>query len=290
MDSAGPALRARDRRVADRVGREARLELNFERVDGRTIVTHAYAEPPFRVGRCLALGDAAYVIVVCAGPGVFAGDTLRQAIHVGRGARAVLTSQSALQVHPSAAASAAVLDHRYTLDTDAELHCHWDPVIPFADARLEQRFDLRMPSDARLLWSDAIMAGRVTRGEAWRFRDLAHEIRLEIDGRLQYLERYRIASADRDINRRWMAGEAGYIGTTLVHHARASSESVQAMHAALAAIDGAHAAVDLVEPRLLVARTMTAHGIPFAGARAAARRLALETIFESPHLAGRKSV
>src|SRR5262249_34997281 len=157
-------------------------------------------------------------------------------------ARAVLTSQSALQVHPSAAAAAAVLDHRYTLDADAELHCHWDPVIPFADARLEQRFDLRMPSDARLLWSDAIMTGRVTRGEVWRFRDLAHEIRLEIDRRLQYLERYRIAPADRDINRRWMAGDAGYIGTTLVHHARAA-ESVQTMHAALAAIDGAHTAV-----------------------------------------------
>ena len=43
-------------------------------------------------------------------------------------------------------------------------------MIPFAGARLEQRFDLagrRRP--AALYWSDALMSGRVSRGEAWRF-------------------------------------------------------------------------------------------------------------------------
>jgi urease accessory protein UreH len=92
----------RDERAACAVGRTARLELVFERRRGRTIIAHAYVEPPFRIGQSFAIDDAAYVIVVCSGPGVFAGDTLRQLIHVERGARVVLTSQSALQVHPPA--------------------------------------------------------------------------------------------------------------------------------------------------------------------------------------------
>jgi len=132
------------------IGREARLELVFEARRGRTILAHSYAEPPFRVGRAFELGDAAYLIVVCSGPGIFAGDSLRQSIRVARGARAVLTSQSALQVHPSGASSAAapaVVHHAYAVEEDAELHCHWDPVIPFAGARLEQRLRAEKTAD-----------------------------------------------------------------------------------------------------------------------------------------------
>ena len=64
-------------------------------------MAHAYAEPPFRVGRAFELADAAYVIIVCSGPGVFAGDLLTQSVVVHQGARVVLTSQSALQIHPA---------------------------------------------------------------------------------------------------------------------------------------------------------------------------------------------
>jgi urease accessory protein UreH len=299
-----------DRPVDDRapaaIGRDARLELAFERRRGRTVIAHAYCEPPFRIGRCLALDEAAYVIVACSGPGVFAGDRLRQSIRVGSGARVVLTSQSALQAHPGPAPAPAIVEHRYTLDEDAELHVAWDPLIPFAGARIAQRFDLAMPSSARLAWSDALMAGRVSRGESWRFRELAHELRLRIDGRVAYLERYRLAPDDRDVTRAWMAGGATYLATGLVHHDRANADTAQAMHDALAnhgRADSAHAmhdgladrdtlraAVDLVEPRLIVTRMMATRGASFAAARSAWRRLILDAIFESPRLVGRKSV
>src|SRR2546422_579162 len=74
----------RDERAACVVGRTAKLELVFERRRGRTMIAHAYVEPPFRIGQSFAIDDAAYVIVVCSGPGVFAGDTLQQSIRVER--------------------------------------------------------------------------------------------------------------------------------------------------------------------------------------------------------------
>jgi urease accessory protein UreH len=86
-----------DVRAPERVGRHARLELAFEYRAGRTVVTHAYAEPPLRIGRSFDLDGSAYVILVCSGPGVFAGDCLRQRVTVGRGARVLLASQSDLQ-------------------------------------------------------------------------------------------------------------------------------------------------------------------------------------------------
>jgi urease accessory protein UreH len=221
---------------------------------------------------------------------VFAGDALRQSVRVGRGARVVLTSQTALQVHPGACGVAATIDQRYEVEDDAELHAHWDPVIPFATARLSQRFDLRLAETARLYWSDAIMAGRVTRGESWRFCELAHELRLTIAGRLSYLERYRLAPGSADPARRWVADRAAYLATLLVQHARADTETAESFHREVCGVPGATAAVDLVEPRLMAGRIAASEGVPFALVRARSRRFVLERLFESPHLAGRKSV
>ena len=330
-----------DSRVAASIGRVARLELRFERRDGRTVVTHAYAEPPFRIGRSLAIGDAAYVILVCSGPGVFAGDALHQSVHVGHGARAVLTSQSALQVHPPARGGAppASVRHEYTLDEGAELHCHWDPVIPFAGASLTHQFRLDICRSSRLYWCDALMSGRTTRGEAWQFNELAYELRLAVDRRLTLLERYRITPRHRAVARPWMTGGANYAATAVVHDARATADRVEALHRRLQDVDGTVTkllfkppsdddrsvresslpggrpaaaktvskaspdtslispeqgfrrclvGVDLVEPRLMLARLLAADGAAFARARAALREVTLSSIFESPQLVCRK--
>ena len=291
----------RDERAACVVGRTAKLELVFERRRGRTMIAHAYVEPPFRIGQSFAIDDAAYVIVVCSGPGVFAGDTLQQSIRVERGARVVLTSQSALQVHPPAAQvrlkpdatydrepPPAIVRHEYRIDEDAELHCHWDPVIPFAGAALVQELDLALHASSRLYWSDALMSGRATRGEMWRFRELAHTLRLRIGGSLKYLERYRLTPADRSVTRRWVADDANYFATTLVHHPRVISDEVEALQRQLETLNGACIAVDLLEPQLMIARVMASRGAPFAAARATIRGALVDAVFQNPALAGRK--
>jgi urease accessory protein len=281
-----PMTQLPDSRAPAAIGREARLELVFERRRGRTIIAHAYAEPPYRVGQSFAIDDAAYVIIVCAGPGVFGGDHLRQSIRVERGARVVLTSQSALQVHPGAAS--AIVRHEYAVDDDAELHCHWDAVIPFAAAALVQHFDLALHPGGRLYWSDALMSGRASRGEAWRFHELAHTLRLRIGGALKYLERYRLSPADGSISRRWIADSSNYFATTLIHHPRATSDEAETLQRRLETLTAARAAVDLLEPQLMIARVMTSEGPAFAAARAAIRSSVLDAVFQNPALVGRK--
>ncbi len=279
-----------DSRAPAAIGRSARLELRFERHGDRTVVAHAYAEPPYRIGRSFAVGDAAYVILVTSGPGVFAGDALRQSVRVGPGARVVLTSQSALQVHPPAHRESppASVRHEYRVDEGAELHCHWDPVIPFAGASLIQQFSLDICRSSRLYWSDALMSGRVTRGEAWRFNELAYQLRLDVDEKLALLERYRADPCDRGLTRTWMTGGAHYTATAIVHDARATADRVETLHRHLQEVERTRVGVDLVEPRLMLARLLAAEGAPFARARAALREVALASIFESPELACRK--
>ena len=277
-----------DSRAASTIGRRARLELVFERRGSHTVVAHSYAEPPLRVGRVLSLDGAAYVILVCSGPGIFAGDMLQYTIRVGRGAQAVLTSQSALQAHPSPAPSPARIVHEYDVDAGGELYAQWDPVIPFADARLEQRFALRIADDSRLYWSDALMAGRSARGEAWQFGALAHDLRLDIASKLAYLERYSLTPRGRSVASRWAASDAQYLATVLMHHPRVTEDQAEALHRRLDEFPDVHAAVDAVEPRLIVGRLAAAMGPAFAAVRAQLRHWALEPIFERPNLVGRK--
>jgi urease accessory protein UreH len=279
-----------DSRPAAAVGRDARLELVFERRGGRTVVVHAYAEPPFRVGRPFDLEGTAHLIIVCAGPGIFAGDSFRQAITVGPGARVVLTSQSALQIHASPAERPATISHQIDLVGDAELHCRWHPVIPFAESRAVHRVELRLGGEARLSWSDALMAGRVSRGETWRFAELDHELRVRIGGATRYLERYRIAPARRSPDRAWVAGGAHYFGTMLVRHAAATPDAAEALHRALQAVASVGSAVDAPEPGLIIARLMAARGASFSRARSVCGGAVLDAVFGRPELVGLRSV
>ena len=268
------------------IGRRGRLEIEFAWRRGRTIVSRAYAEPPYRIA-AFDLGAAAYVMVVCSGPGVFPGDALAQTVRVGSGARALLTSQAALQVHPGSGPP-AVIRHAYRLEPDAELHCHWDPVIPFAGAAFSQQLEIEADPASRLYWSDALMAGRLSRGEAWRFHELGHELQLRVACRLQYLERFRLTPSGRALSSSCVAGDAGYFGSTIVKHPRIDSETAETLHRDLATADGARVAVDVVDSDLLVARTIAASGPAFDAMRRALRRLVAESIFQQPNLVGRK--
>ncbi|HKB11412.1 MAG TPA: urease accessory protein UreD [Vicinamibacterales bacterium] len=276
--------------MAAAVGRAARLELAFECRRGRTVLAHGYAEPPLRIARPFDLHGAAYAILVCAGPGVFGGDALTQSVYVGRGARVVLLSQAALQVHPSATSPdlPALLRHTFVVEPGAELHCHWDPLIPFAGARVDQRFELQVADDSGLYWSDALIAGRVSRGEVWEFSALAHELRLRVGGRTAYLEQYAVAPGDRAVQRTWIAGPATHLATALVRHAAASAQTAEDAHRRLAALTDIVAAVDRLEPSLVLARIMAADGASFGRARTSYREWVLGSIFGRPELAGRK--
>ncbi len=353
---------ARDRRKAADVGRRARLELVFACRDGRTVLADAYAEPPFRVGRSFPDGDGLHMILASAAPGIFGGDSFEQVIRLERGARVRLTSQSALQVHPSAVHDSRSVrvheaagrdtssvppplgkargrplgeargrplgeargrqpDHAefvslYHVADEASLHCQWDPMIPFAAARFEQRIDIQLTAGAKLYWSDAFMAGRAfagagasadrvsmglggataasadqqsrgatsagaasadnqsrgfggarAAGERWAFDSLGHELRITRVETLEYLERYRIVPAERNVAHPWVAGEACYFGTTVRSGDATSASDAERLHAALVTRAGVRAATDALSATLWVTRVMGSSGVPFHEAR-----------------------
>jgi urease accessory protein len=271
VDSAGTTLRpltGGDRRHLDVVGRHARLELVFGSRDGRTVLEDAYAEPPFRIPNGQTREEGLAAILAWSAPGLFGGDVLEQTIRVKRGARLHLTSQSAVQVHSDSTGRAAILRSLYEVEEGAALRCHWDPLIPFAGARLEHGIEIRIAEDAHLYWSDGLMAGRQARGERWMFASLAHEFRLVRGESLVYLERYRLSPLERSVARPWVAADASYFGTTLVSDASITDETARRLHEELAHIEGIRAAADVLECGVLLVRLMGGRGPSFHRARA----------------------
>src|SRR5262245_6100760 len=129
--------RRHDERTPSVTGRHARLDLTYSYRHGRTVLAQAYAEPPFRVGRSFAEGDGLHMIMASSAPGVFGHDRLQQIVRVGCGARVRLTSQSAMQVHPSPDGATAHLHSSYLVEDGGHLQCDWHPLIPFAEAQID---------------------------------------------------------------------------------------------------------------------------------------------------------
>jgi len=186
------------------------LRLVFAVRGGRTVIRHAYAEAPFKITQLYYPPDStlAQLILMNTAPGLFPGDRNRIEIRVENGARVLLTSQSFTKVHPGI----GIAEQCFQIDVEshAELHIYNDPVIPFCGSRLRQRVTFQVASDAKLRVWDGWMSGRVGRGEAWQFDELDMETRLLREGKLLYLERYKLdsRSADRNIQ---------YVGSGIFH-------------------------------------------------------------------------
>lgn len=212
------------------------------------------------------------MILAWSAPGIFGGDCLTQHVHVERGARVRLTSQSALQVHPAAANLSARLTSTYTVDDEAELQCEWDPMIPFAGARFEQRIDIGLAPRACLYWSDAFMNGRTARGERWGFVELAHELKISREQALEYVERYHLTPGDGRTERAWVAGTSSYFGTIVATGRLVEPAMAAELHAGLKRLDRVRAVADRLEARLLLVRLIGESGPPFHEARALVAR------------------
>ena len=111
------------------------------------------------------------------------------------------------------------------------------------------------------------MSGRHARGERWRFASLAHELAVFREGSLEYLERYRIRPHELAVSRPWAAGDASYLGTTLMTGRPIERDVAERLNVELGRLAGVRAGVDRLDDRVLIVRLLSASGPPFHEAR-----------------------
>lgn len=213
MSSAGSS--AISSSAPERVGRDGRLSLRFELRGAATVLAACRGTVPLQVLAPLALPDpAAVVSILNPTGGLVGGDRLVLDIEVGRGAHACLTTPSATKVYRTAG-EPAHQEVTLRLGSGAVVEYVPDHTIPFAGADFRQTLRVEVGPAARLFMVDAFAAGRVARGEAWRFRHLESAL-LVRDGTGWLLrDRFQLRGAGS-----WdaigLAGKAPYFATVAI--------------------------------------------------------------------------
>ena len=215
--------------------------------------------------------------------GLFGGDRLEARIHVEAGARALVTSQSATKIHPSGVAPACQ-SLRIAVETAGELHYYVDPVIPFADSRLWQDIRVELGFGARFYYWDGLMAGRIRRGESWRFAELRSETAVFVEAELAYLDRFELRPSDQSPTRRWAMDRHGYMATAIAYDPSIDEEKIKSLRSDIASMDGAVVSgLDVPFDRLMIGRFFAQNGSSFRKARESYQRTVLKHLVGQPN-------
>lgn len=171
----------------------ARLALEFERRDARTVLASRRHDGPLVVQKALyPEGDeVCHAIVVHPPAGVAGGDELVIDVAARERANVLLTTPGAGKWYRSGGAWAS---QRVTLEGAHGSRLEWLPqeTIVYDGARADIGWEARLAADATLIAWDIVCLGRTGSGERFDNGRLRVTTRLSRDGRLAWAERGRI--------------------------------------------------------------------------------------------------
>ena len=178
-----------------RIGRTGELVLDYIRQGPKTILRHSTSRSPWHFFPPMALDDtgAAYTLLVNPSGGLVGGDHLSLRATLGPGSHVLFSTPSANRVYRSIAEPSRQ-DIQLTVGAGAILEWVPELAIPFLGSRFSQQLHVTLGSEATLILWDALAAGRIARGERWRFASFDNEIRVTTSSGASVLERYGLVS------------------------------------------------------------------------------------------------
>ena len=146
------------------------LHLSFEERGGRTVLMREYQKAPLMIVRPFDLPCGTLsVFVVNPTGGLLGGDHNDIRVSVGPRARALILTQSATRVQPSASGATATQTVQLSVASGGRLEYYPERVIPFAESRLLQTLRADLEPGAELGLTETLASGRVHAGERLAF-------------------------------------------------------------------------------------------------------------------------
>ena len=238
-----------------RVGRDGTLSLRLERRGAATVLAGCRFTLPLQVLAPLALDGPALVVSMLNPTGaVLGGDRLTIDVHAAAGTHGLLTTPSATKVYRSDG-PVAVQDVRLVVEPDAVVEWIPDHTIPFAGAAYRQHLRARVGAGATLVVVDAFAAGRVARGERWRFRLLESALSItDADGSVLH-DRF-VLTGDEQWAGLGFAEGAPYFATIAVVTPAPVPELAATAADAVSAVAGVRAGVGRLPRRGILVRCL----------------------------------
>jgi urease accessory protein len=198
-----------DRRMLMAVPWEARLGLDFEFDDGRTVLSGKRFEGPLVVQKPLYPegAEVCHAIVVHPPAGLVGGDDLELKARTGEKARSLLTTPGAGKWYRSAGPWA-----RQRLQFDVAGTLEWLPreTIVFDGALARLECEVNLSAGGRYIGWEMLCLGRTGAGERFGKGEIRIDTKIAREGKLLWLERGRIEAGGR-----LMSSPAGLAGKTV---------------------------------------------------------------------------
>jgi urease accessory protein len=196
----------------------ARLHLDFCAANGATQLHCVQQDPPWKVVRAFPnpAGESLVHLNNVSG-GVFGGDHLSLHIKLGSEAAAQITTTGSTRVYrPRENAADALLVNEIHLGQGALLEYLPDSVIPFRDARCEQRTNVYLDPGATLLWWEIIAPGRVASGESFAYESLRVNTCIWSQDRPIYIDRMNLNPRQVEVSSMARLGKYRYLTSFMI--------------------------------------------------------------------------
>jgi urease accessory protein len=195
----------------ERVGRDGRLRLQFERRGRSTVLAQSRFTVPLQALTPLETDDGtAYLMLLNPTGGVLGGDHLVTEIIQEAETHVCLTTPSATRIYRTSQRP-AVLETLITLGEGATLEYLPDHVIPHIGSALRQSLRLEMRPGSRAIVLDSMASGRVAHGERWSFTEIDSRMEVYICGKPVFLNRTKIVPAEQRTRRMEAMGDFNYM-------------------------------------------------------------------------------
>jgi urease accessory protein len=212
MSASSAALRSAE--ALPEQGWEARLELGFERVAGKTALTRKRHHGPLVVQRAFypEPDGLAHVYLVHPPGGLVAGDRLALDVEVASGAGALITTPAATKYYRS---EGKVTRQTQELRVRSGASLEWLPqeTIVFGAARVETRTRVELEPGARFCGWEVVCLGRAASGDHFETGRLSQSFEIWQGGRPLWIERSRFDASEPVRAARWGLAGKRVVGT-----------------------------------------------------------------------------
>jgi len=236
----------------------ASLALDYRLVDGRTVASRRHSGPLQVQKPLYPEGERlCHTLLIHPPGGIAGGDALSIDVNVAPGAHALITTPGATRWYKANGRRAS---QRVTFRVEGGAEWLPQEAIVFDQADVCSEIDIDLADEATMLGWDIVVLGRAAAGETFAQGSFAQTIRLRQAGRLQWVERTRLAGSDALLDS--PIGLAGHrvFGCLWAAGPGCAEAQIEALHERFAS-DGLP--ITRLGPTLLLARALgaTTHAV-----------------------------
>lgn len=173
-------------------GRRSKLYLSSRLQGDKAVLDKVYFSAPFKVMEPFYREpDDMEVILLSASPGIMEGDFQEQHIHVGKGTKLKLSSQSFEKIHKMKN-GCATRRIRICQEKNSLIYYAPQPAIPFKESAFENVIDVELEdTTSRFILQEILSCGRSACGERFDYRYYHSMVQVRRGGRLIYRDNTR---------------------------------------------------------------------------------------------------